>query len=82
MGTHNLMLPVPLATSVSAVLARCNQDYARLTNSSQHKYIRAKKIFVRDLFEIVDHRQLVRDCFQDFMEVTVKAVLKLKVEAA
>jgi len=74
------MLPMPLTASVSAVLARCNQDYARLTNSSAHKYIRAKKVFVRDQFEVVDHRQLVKDCFQDFMEITVKAILKLKEE--
>ena len=59
---------------------RCNQDYARLTHSSAHKYIRAKKIFVRDLFEVVDHRQLVGDCFSDFMEITIKAFLKLKEE--
>ena len=31
-----------------------------------------------DQFEIVDHRQLVKDCFEDFMEITVKAILKLK----
>ena len=72
------MLPVPSNTNVSAVLARCNQDYARLANSSAHKYIRAKKILVKDLFEVVDHRQLVKDCFQDYMEITVKAILKLK----
>lgn len=59
---------------------RCNQDYSRLTHSNAHKYIRAKKIFVRDLFEVVDHRQLVGDCFSDFMEVTIKAFLKLKDE--
>jgi hypothetical protein len=35
---------------------------------------------VRDLFEVVDHRQLVGDCFSDFMEVTIKAFLKLKDE--
>jgi len=74
------MLPVPLSLPVSQLLSRCNQHYASLTKSTSHKSIRAKKIFVHDLFEIVDHRQLVSECFTDFMQVTVTAILKLKDE--
>lgn len=72
------MLPVPVTLPVSQLLSRCSQHYAGLARSSSHKYIRAKRIFVRDLFEIVDHRQLVGDCFTDFIEVTVKAIIKPK----
>jgi hypothetical protein len=35
--------------------------------------IKANKIFVRDLYEIVDLDQTIGDCLTDFMEVTVKA---------
>lgn len=72
------MLPVPVTLPVSQLLSRCSQHYAGLARSSSHKYIRAKRIFVRDLFEIADHRQLVGDCFTDFIEVTVKAIIKPK----
>jgi len=34
------------------------------------------RIFVNESFEIVDHSQLVGECFTDFMEVTVKALLR------
>lgn len=30
------------------------------------------------MYEVVDHRQLVHECFTDFMQVTVKALIKLK----
>ena len=72
------MLPVSTNLPVSQLLVRINHDYARLTRSSAHKYIRSKRIFVSDVFEIIDHKQLVGNCFRDFMEVTVKATLKLK----
>jgi hypothetical protein len=75
---HNMMLPVPVNLPVSALLARVNHDFAKLTRSSAHKYIRAKRIYVRDLFEIVNHQSLVSHCFSDFMEITVKAILKAK----
>jgi hypothetical protein len=71
-----MMLPVPVTLPVSALLACVNHDFAKLTRSSAHKYIRAKRIYVRDLFEIVSH------CFSDFMEVTVKAILKAKTPEA
>ena len=72
------MLPVALSSPVSLLLTRCNQHYASLAHSNSHKFIKAKKIFVHDSYEVVDHRQLVSECFQDFMHVTVKALLKLK----
>jgi len=77
-----MMLPVPVTLPVSALLARVNHDFAKLTRSSAHKYIRAKRIYVRDLFEIVNHQSLVSHCFSDFMEVTVKAILKAKTPEA
>lgn len=72
------MLPVPESIPVSQLLARVNHDYARVSRSSTHKYIRAKRIFVRDLFEIVNHQSLVSHCFSDFMEITIKAIVKPK----
>ena len=74
------MLPMPISVPVSHLLSHCSKHYASLSHSSSHNSIRAKKVFVRDLFEIVDLGQLVGDCFSDFMEVTVKALLKSKDE--
>lgn len=76
--TLSLMLPVPSSMPVSQLLGRCNQHYASLARPQP---IHASSIFVKDVFEVVDHRQLVCECFSDFMEITVKAMLKPKVSA-
>ena len=68
-------MPVPVSLPISQLLSRCVQDYTRLKEKSLLPNVRAKKIFIRDKFEIVDHSQLVGNCFEDFMEVTVKAML-------
>ena len=79
-GTHNLMLPMPQSSPVSQLLVRCNQHYASLASSSSHKFIKAKKIFVNDVYEVVDHRSLIKEAFTDFMQVTVAALVKPKDE--
>ena len=74
-AAQNFLLPVPLACPVSQLLARCNKFCAPAA-ASPAATAEAMRIFVNESFEIVDHAQLVGECFTDFMEVTVKALLR------
>ena len=70
------MLPLPHQLPVSQLLARCDQHVRESLPDLSETRVRAKKILVRDVFEIVDHAQPIGDCFTDFMEVTVMAFPK------
>jgi len=70
------MLPVPLTITINELLDRCASNYHSLIkekNSGEINFT-AKKIFVNDEYEIVDLKQLVGECFSDFMQITVKAI--------
>lgn len=69
------MLPLPHQLPVSQLLARCDQ-HVRDSLPDLETRVRAKKLLVCDVFEIVDHAQPIGDCFTDFMEVTVMAFPK------
>jgi hypothetical protein len=36
--------------------------------------VQCRSVFIKEVFEICDHRSLVRDVLSDFMEVTIVAV--------
>jgi hypothetical protein len=63
------MLPVPETESVADLLKRV---------SAYAKGAKPIRIFVKDTFEIVDHKLTVGACFTDYMEVVVLATPEVK----
>ena len=80
-GAQNFLLPVPHACPISQLLARCNKFCGSSPSVTAQATSDSMRIFVNESFEIVDHSQLVGECFTDFMEVTVKALLTEKLSS-
>jgi hypothetical protein len=76
----NLVIAVPADFTVAQLLGKVEQEHAllqqRLTGEHTGK-LKCRTIFIKEVFEVCDHRALVSDVFTDYMEVTINADKKI-----
>jgi len=72
----NLVVAVPGDSTVTQLLSKVEQEYAlqqhRLTREHPVR-LKCQSIYIKEVFEVCDHRSLVADVLTDYIEVTIFA---------